>query len=88
MLRIVDYAKRCEMEWYVLIRLCINRETEIQPLAILTHGELRVFELDDDKLLGDFPGQDPIPLAFEECEINPAFLARLIHAKFQSSSNQ
>jgi hypothetical protein len=64
------------------MRLCISDETTIQPLAILTHGELRVFELDDDELIGDFPGQDPIPLAFEECEMNPAFLARLIHAKF------
>jgi len=82
MLRIVDYAKRSSMEWYEVMRLCIDKDTALQPIAILTHGELRVFELDDDELIGDFPGQDPIPLAYEECEINPAFLARLIHAKF------
>ena len=55
MLRIVDYAKRCEMEWYELIRLCINQETEMQPLAILTHGELRVFELMMMNCLVTFP---------------------------------
>ena len=42
MLRIVDYARRCEMEWYEVMRLCISDETSIQPLAILTHGELKV----------------------------------------------
>ena len=82
MLKIADYARRYEMEWYEVMRLCISDETTIQPIAILTHGELRVFELDDDELIGDFPGQDPIPVAYEECEMNPAFLARLIHAKF------
>ena len=82
MLRIVDYARRFEKEWYEVIRLCISDETTIQPLAILTHGELRVFELDDDEMIGDLPGQDPIPLAYKECEMNLAFLARLIHAKF------
>ena len=82
MLRIVDYARRCGIEWYEVMRLCISDETIIQPLAILTHGELRVFELDDDEMIGDLPGQDPIPLAYKECEMNLAFLARLIHAKF------
>ena len=82
MLKIADYARRYEMEWYEVMRLCISDETTIQPIAILTHGELRVFELDDDELIGDFPGLDPISLAYEECEMNPAFLARLIHAKF------
>ena len=82
MLRIVDFARRCEKEWYEVIRLCISDETTIQPLAILTHGELRVFELDDDEMIGDLPGQDSIPLAYKECEMNLAFLARLIHAKF------
>ena len=82
MLRIVDYAKRSGMEWYEVMRLCIDEETALQPLAILTHGELRVFELDDDEMIGDLPEQDTIPLAYEECEMNPAFLARLIHAKF------
>ena len=82
MLRIADYAKRSGIEWYELVKLCIHEETSIQPISILTHGELRVFELDDDELIGDFPGQDPIPLAFKECEMNLAFLARLIHAKF------
>ena len=82
MLRIVDFARRCEKEWYEVIRLCINDETKIQPLLVLTHGELRVFELDDDELIGDFPGQGSIPLAYKECEMSSAFLARLIHAKF------
>ena len=82
MLRIADYAKRSGIEWYEVMRLCISDKTTIQPLLILTHGELRVFELDDEEMIGDFPGQGPIPLAFEECEMNPAFLARLIHAKF------
>ena len=70
MLRIVDYARRFEKEWYEVIRLCISGETTIRPLLILTHGELRVFELDDDEMIGDFPGQGPIPLALEECEMN------------------
>ena len=82
MLRIVDYAKRSDMEWYEVMRLCIDEETALQPIAILTHGELRVFEPDDDEMIGDLPGQDPIPLAYKECEMNLAFLARLIHAKF------
>ena len=46
MLRIADYAKRSGIEWYEVMRLCISDETTIQPLLILTHGELRVFELD------------------------------------------
>ena len=82
MLRIADYAKRSGIEWYELVKLCIHEETSIQPISILTHGELRVFELDDDELIGDLPGQDPISLAYKECEMNLAFLARLIHAKF------
>ena len=82
MLRIADYAKRSGIEWYEVMRLCISDKTTIQPLLILAHGELRVFELDDEEMIGDFPGQGPIPLAFEEFEMNPAFLARLIHAKF------
>ena len=65
MLRIVDYARRFEKEWYEVIRLCISDETTIRPLLILTHGELRVFKLDDDEMIGDLPGQDPIPLAFQ-----------------------
>jgi len=82
MLRIVDYAKRSNMEWYEVVRISINEETINGPIAILTHGELRVFELDDDELIGNFPGQEPIQLAYEECEMNPAFLSRLIHARF------
>ena len=82
MLRIVDYAKRSGIEWYDVMRLFISDETTIQPLAILTHGELRVFELYDDEMIGDLPGQDSIPLANKECKMNLAFLARLIHAKF------
>ena len=56
MLRIDDYAKRSGIEWYEVMRLCISDKTTIQPLAILTHGELRVFELDDDDMIGDLPG--------------------------------
>ena len=87
MLRIADYAKRSGIEWYEVMRLCISDKTTIQPLLILTHGELRVFELDDEEMIGDFPGQGPIPLAFEECEMNPAFLARLFMRNFQLFSN-
>ena len=67
MLRIVDYAKRSEMEWYEVLRLCINERNNVQPIAIPTNGELRVFELDDDKMIGNFPGQEPIQLAYCIC---------------------
>ena len=61
MLRIVDYARRSGIEWYEVMRLCISDETIIQPLAILTHGELRVFELDDDEMIGDLLDRTQYP---------------------------
>ena len=54
MLRIVDYAKRKDVEWYEVIRQTIN-EASAAPVAILTRGELRVYELDEDEMIGDYP---------------------------------
>ena len=45
MLRIVDYAKGKDIEWYEVIRQAIN-EAFAAPVVILTCGELRVYELD------------------------------------------
>ena len=45
MLRIVDYAKGKDIEWYEVIRQAIN-DTSVAPVVILTCGELRVYELD------------------------------------------
>jgi len=81
MLRIVDYAKRKDIEWYEVIRQAINEESAA-PVVILTCGELRVYELDEDEMIGDYPDAEPIPLALVECTLNPAFLARLVHARF------
>ena len=81
MLRIVDYAKGKEIEWYEVIRQAIN-EAFAAPVVILTCGELRVYELDEDEMIGDYPDAEPIPLALVECTLNPAFLARLVHARF------
>ena len=81
MLRIVDYAKRKDVEWYEIIRQAIN-ESSVAPVVILSQGELRVYELDEDEMIGDYPDAEPIPLALVECTLNPAFLARLVHARF------
>jgi len=54
MLRIVDYAKGKDIEWYEVIRQAINEESAA-PVVILTRGELRVYELDPGKILGDSP---------------------------------
>ena len=81
MLRIVDYAKGKDIEWYEVIRQAIN-DTSVAPVVILTCGELRIYELDEDEMIGDYPDAEPIPLAFMECTLNPAFLARLVHARF------
>ena len=81
MLRIVDYAKRCEMEWYEVMRQSID-ELSVTPVAKLNHGELIVYELDENELMGDYPGTEPIALAYKECLLNPAFMARLVHARF------
>ena len=58
MLRIVDYAKRCEMEWYEVMRQSID-ELSATPVAILNHGELMVYELDKMKSWGNTPAQNP-----------------------------
>ena len=81
MLRIVDYAKRKDVEWYEIIRQAIN-ESSVVPVVILTRGELRVYEMDEDGMISDYPDSEPIPLALVECTLNPAFLARLVHARF------
>ena len=81
MLRIVDYAKRCEMEWYEVMRQSID-ELSVTPVAILNHGELMVYELDENEIMGKYPGTEPITLAYEECTLNPVYLARIIHARF------
>ena len=81
MLRIVDYAKRKDVEWYEIIRQAIN-ESSVVPVVILTRGELRVYEMDEDGMISDYPDSEPIPLALVECTLHPAFLARLVHARF------
>ena len=81
MLKIVDYAKRKKIEWYEVFRLAIN-EASAAPVVILTCGELRIYELDEDEMIGDYPDAEPIPLALLECTLHPAFLARLVHARF------
>ena len=81
MLRIVDYAKRKDIEWYEVIRQAIN-EASVAPLVILSQGELRVYKLDENELISDYAGAEPIPLALVESTLNPAFLARLVHARF------
>ena len=72
MLRIVDYAKGKDIEWYEVIRQAIN-ESSVAPVVILSQGELRVYELDEDKMIGDYPDAEPIPLALVESTLNPAF---------------
>ena len=81
MLRIVDYAKRKDVEWYEIIRQAIN-ESSVAPVVILSQGELRAYELDKDGMIDDYPDAEPIPLAFLECTLHPAFLARLVHVRF------
>ena len=81
MLKIVDYAKGKDIEWYEVIRQAIN-ESSVAPVVILSQGELRVYELDEDKMIDDYPDAEPIPLALVESTLNPAFLARLVHARF------
>ena len=81
MLRIVDYAKRKDVEWYEIIRQAIN-ESSVVPVVILTRGELRVYEMDEDEMISDYPDAEPLRLALVECTLNPAFLARLVHARF------
>ena len=73
MLKIVDYAKRKKIEWYEVFRHAIN-ESSVAPVAILTQGEVSVFELDEDGLIGDYHDAEPIPLAFVECTLNTALM--------------
>ena len=56
MLKIVDYAKRKKKEWYEVFRHAIN-EASAAPVVILTYGELRVYELDEDEMIGDYPDE-------------------------------
>ena len=65
MLRIVDYAKGKDIEWYEVIRQAIN-ESSVAPVVILSQGELRVYELDEDEMIDDYPDAEPIPLALVE----------------------
>jgi hypothetical protein len=81
MLKIVDYAKRKDIEWYEVIGQAIN-ESSVAPVVILSQGELRVYELGEDEMIDDYPDAEPIPLALVECSLHPAFLARLVHARF------
>ena len=81
MLRIVDYAKGKDIEWYEVIRQAIN-ESSVAPVVILSQGELRVYKLGEDEMIDDYPDAEPIPLALIECSLHPAFLARLVHARF------
>ena len=65
MLRIVDYAKRCKMEWYEVLRYAISDETP-SPVIIPTQGEIAVLKADENEEIEVFPGAEPINLA-----INP-----------------
>ena len=81
MLRILDYAKGKDIEWYEVIRQAIDEESAA-PVVILSQGELMVYELDENEMISDYPDAEPIPLALVECTLNPAFLARLVHTRF------
>jgi len=48
-----------DFEWYEVIRQAIN-EASIAPIVILTRGELGVYELDEDEMIGDYPDSEPI----------------------------
>ena len=84
MLRILDYAKGKDIEWYEVIRQAIN-EAFAGPVVILTCGELRVYELDEDEMIGDYPDAKPIPLALVEYTFNPV---TRVHAEHISGDNQ
>ena len=81
MLKIVDCAKRCEMEWYEVLRYAISDEAP-SPVIIPTQGEIDVLKAGENEEIIGFLGAEPINLAFEQCELNPAFMARIIHANF------
>ena len=81
MLRIVDYDKHCEMEWYEVLRYAISDKVP-SPVIIPTQGEIAVFKADENEEIEVFPGAEPLNLAFEQRELNPAFIARIIPANF------
>jgi hypothetical protein len=81
MLRIVDYAKRSGMEWYQVLRNVISNEAP-PPIVIPTQGEIAVLRTDENHYIEAYPGVEHINLAYEECELNPVLIARIIHAKF------
>ena len=81
MLRIVDYARRCEKEWYEVLRNVISNEAP-PPVVIPTQGEIAVLRTDENHDIEAYPGAEDINLAYEECELNPVSIARIIHAKF------
>ena len=81
MLRIADYAKRNGMEWYQFLRNAISNEAP-PPVVIPTQGEIAVLRTDENHYIEAYPGAEHINLAYEECELNPVLIARIIHAKF------
>ena len=81
MLRIADYAKRSGIEWYEVLRNVISNETP-PPIVIPTQGEIAVLRTDENHDIEAYPGAEHINLAYEECELNPVLIARIIHAKF------
>jgi len=81
MLRIVDYAKRSGMEWYEVLRNVISNEAP-PPVVIPKQGEIAVLKADENQEIEAYPGAEHINLAYEECELNPVSIARIIHAKF------
>ena len=81
MLRIADYAKRSGIEWYEVLRNVVSNEAP-SPVVIPTQGEIAVLRTDENHDIEAYPGAEHINLAYEECELNPVLIARIIHAKF------
>ena len=81
MLRIADYAKRSGIEWYEVLRNVVSNEAP-SPVVIPTQGEIAVLKADENQEFEVYPGAEHINLAYEECELNPVSIARIIHAKF------
>ncbi len=52
------------------------------PVVIPTQGEIAVLRTDENHDIEVYPGAEHINLAYEECELNPVSIARIIHAKF------
>ena len=53
-----------------------------RPLLYPTQGEIAVLKADENQEIDVYPGAENINLAYEECELNPVLIARIIHAKF------